>query len=92
MVADLSNIPQSRVAPVACRAAIADYGSFNSDGLQTLPITKPTLSRNLGPITLKECEPTRGHRHLDADPLGLVDRSGLMPYHATITDIMFSLA
>jgi DNA-binding transcriptional LysR family regulator len=31
---------------------------FNTDGLKTLPITKPTLSRNLGLITLKEREPT----------------------------------
>jgi hypothetical protein len=38
--------------------AIADYGSFNTDGLKTLPITKPTLSRNLGLVTLKERKPT----------------------------------
>jgi DNA-binding transcriptional LysR family regulator len=31
---------------------------FNTDGLSTLPITRPTLSRNLGLITLKEREPT----------------------------------
>jgi DNA-binding transcriptional LysR family regulator len=31
---------------------------FNTDGLNTLPITRPTLSRNLGLITLKEREPT----------------------------------
>jgi DNA-binding transcriptional LysR family regulator len=31
---------------------------FNTDGLKTLPITKPTLSRNLGLITLKERDPT----------------------------------
>ncbi len=31
---------------------------FNTDGLKTLPITGPTLSRNLGLITLKEREPT----------------------------------
>jgi DNA-binding transcriptional LysR family regulator len=31
---------------------------FNTDGLKTLPIAKPTLSRNLGLITLKEREPT----------------------------------
>jgi DNA-binding transcriptional LysR family regulator len=31
---------------------------FNTDGLSTLPITGPTLSRNLGLITLKEREPT----------------------------------
>jgi DNA-binding transcriptional LysR family regulator len=30
---------------------------FNTDGLQTLPIG-PTLSHNLGLITLKEREPT----------------------------------
>jgi len=30
---------------------------------------------------LKEREPnSRGHRHLDADPLGLVDRSGLIRF------------
>jgi DNA-binding transcriptional LysR family regulator len=27
---------------------------FNTDGLKTLPITKPTLSHNLGLITLKK--------------------------------------
>jgi DNA-binding transcriptional LysR family regulator len=32
--------------------------SFNTDGLKTLPIIGPTLSRNLGLITLKEREPT----------------------------------
>ena len=31
---------------------------FNTDGLSTLPIIRPTLSRNLGLITLKEREPT----------------------------------
>jgi DNA-binding transcriptional LysR family regulator len=31
---------------------------FNTEGLNTLPITGPTLSRNLGLITLKEREPT----------------------------------
>ena len=31
---------------------------FNTDGLRTLPITGPTLSRNLGLITLKGREPT----------------------------------
>ena len=31
---------------------------FNTDGLRTVPITGPTLSRNLGLITLKEREPT----------------------------------
>lgn len=31
---------------------------FNTDGLKTLPITGPTLSHNLGLITLKEREPT----------------------------------
>jgi DNA-binding transcriptional LysR family regulator len=31
---------------------------FNIDGLRTLPITGPALSRNLGLITLKEREPT----------------------------------
>jgi DNA-binding transcriptional LysR family regulator len=31
---------------------------FNIDGLRTLPITGPTLSRNLGLITLKGREPT----------------------------------
>jgi len=39
-------------------AVLAIYGSFNTDGLKTLPITGPTLSRNLGLITLKEREPT----------------------------------
>ena len=31
---------------------------FNTDGLKTLPIIGPMLSRNLGLITLKEREPT----------------------------------
>ena len=31
---------------------------FNTDGLKTLPIVGPTLSQNLGLITLKEREPT----------------------------------
>jgi DNA-binding transcriptional LysR family regulator len=31
---------------------------FNTDGLKTLPIIRPTLSHNLGLITLKEREPT----------------------------------
>jgi DNA-binding transcriptional LysR family regulator len=31
---------------------------FNIDGLKTLPIIRPTLSHNLGLITLKEREPT----------------------------------
>ena len=31
---------------------------FNTDGLKTLPIIGPTLSRNLELITLKEREPT----------------------------------
>ena len=31
---------------------------FNTDGLKTLPIIGPTLSHNLGLITLKEREPT----------------------------------
>ena len=31
---------------------------FKTDGLRTLPIIRPTLSRNLGLITLKEREPT----------------------------------
>jgi DNA-binding transcriptional LysR family regulator len=54
---------------------------FNTDGLKTLPIIGPTLSRNLGLITLKEREPTpAANRHLDADPLGLVDRSGLIRF------------
>jgi hypothetical protein len=30
----------------------------NTDGLKTLPIIRPTLSHNLGLITLKEREPT----------------------------------
>jgi DNA-binding transcriptional LysR family regulator len=33
-------------------------GGFNTDGLKTLPIIRPTLSRNLGLITLKEREPS----------------------------------
>ena len=32
--------------------------AFNTGGLKTLPIIGPTLSRNLGLITLKEREPT----------------------------------
>src|SRR5271154_4798012 len=32
--------------------------AFNTDGLKTLPIIRPTLKRNLGLITLKEREPT----------------------------------
>jgi DNA-binding transcriptional LysR family regulator len=31
---------------------------FNTDGFKTLPIIRPTLSHNLGLITLKEREPT----------------------------------
>ena len=31
---------------------------FNTDGLKTLPIIRPTLSHSLGLITLKEREPT----------------------------------
>jgi DNA-binding transcriptional LysR family regulator len=31
---------------------------FNTDGLKTVPVIRPTLSRNLGLITLKERDPT----------------------------------
>ena len=34
---------------------------FNTDGLKTLPIIGPTLSRNLELITLKDLEPTPCH-------------------------------
>jgi hypothetical protein len=53
---------QSRCsARLAGRAAIVSTGAiagFNTDGLKTLPIIAPMLSRNLGLITLKEREPT----------------------------------
>jgi hypothetical protein len=81
MVMGLSNIPDLGSRQFLAVLAIADYGSFNTDGLKTLPIIGPMLSRNLGLITLKEREPTpAGHRHLDADPLGLADRSGLIRF------------
>jgi DNA-binding transcriptional LysR family regulator len=46
---------------VGLGVAIVSAGAiaaFNTDGLKTLPIIGPTLSRNLGLITLKEREPT----------------------------------
>jgi len=41
--------------PIVPAGAIA---GFNTDGIKTLPIIGPTLSHNLGLITLKEREPT----------------------------------
>ncbi len=38
---------------------VGAIAGFNTDGLKTLPIIGPTLSHNLGLITLKEREPTR---------------------------------
>ena len=58
MAVGLSNIPDLGSRQLLAVLAIADYGSFNTDGLKTLPIIGPTLSRNLELITLKEREPT----------------------------------
>jgi hypothetical protein len=58
MAVGLSNIPDLGSRQLLAVLAIADYGSFNTDGLKTLPIIGPSLSRNLGLITLKEREPT----------------------------------
>jgi hypothetical protein len=41
----------------------------------------PTLSRNLGTHHAQGTRANRrGHRHLDAHPLGLADRSGLIRF------------
>jgi DNA-binding transcriptional LysR family regulator len=66
---------------------------FNTDGLATLPITGPTLSLNLGLVTLKEREPTPAARGI-----AMLIRSvwsttrGLMPEQKYSLISLFSIA